>query len=65
MRGRETPRKKPWSVFDVRAIFSKNCVDDVAKLTGDRAETGTVVLAFGTLALVESAEIRIEADSDI
>ena len=52
-------------MFDVRAVFRKDRMDDVAEFAGDRAKTGTVMFAFGMLALVEGAEIGIEADSDI
>ena len=53
------------SMFDVRAVFSKYSVDNVAELTRNCAETGIVVLAFGTFALVESAEIRIKANGNV
>ena len=52
-------------MFDVRTVFGKDRVNDIAELTGNRADTGAVVFAFGTLALVESAEIGVEADSDV
>ena len=52
-------------MFDVRTVFSKDRVNDVAELTGNRAEIGAVVFAFGALALVESAEIRVKANGDV
>ena len=52
-------------MFDVRAVFGKDGVNDIAELTGNRADTGAVVFAFGTLALVESAEIRVKANGDV
>ena len=52
-------------MFDVRAVFGKDGVNDIAELTGNRAETGAVVFAFGTLALVESAEIGVEVNGNV
>ena len=52
-------------MFDVRTVFGKDRVNDIAELTGNRADTGAVVFAFGTLALVESAEIRVKANGDV
>ena len=37
-------------MFDVRTVFGKDRVNDIAELTGNRAEAGTMVFAFGTLA---------------
>ena len=52
-------------MFDVRTVFGKDRVNDIAELTGNRAEAGTMVFAFGTLALVESAEIGVEVNGDV
>ena len=52
-------------MFDVRTVFGKDRVNDIAELTGNRADTGAVVCAFGTLALVESAEIGVEVNGDV
>ncbi len=52
-------------MFDVRPIYGKDRVNDIAELTGNRADTGAVVFAFGTLALVESAEIGVKANGDV
>ena len=52
-------------MFDVRPIFGKDRVNDIAELTGNRAETSAVVFTFGTLALVESAEIGVKANGNI
>ena len=52
-------------MFDVRPIFSKDRVNDIAELTGNRAETSAMVFTFGTLALVESAEIGVEVNGDV
>ena len=52
-------------MFDVRTVFGKDRVNDIAELTGNRADTGAVVFAFGTLALVESAEIGVEVNGNV
>ena len=52
-------------VFDVRTVFSKDRVNDVAELTGNRAKTGAVVFALGTFALVESVEIGVEVNGNV
>ena len=52
-------------MFDVRTIFGKDRVNDIAELPRNRAETSAVMFAFGTLALVESTEIRIEANGNV
>ena len=52
-------------MFDVRTVFGKDRVDDIAELTGNRAETSAVVFTFSTLALVESAEIGVEVNGDV
>ena len=51
--------------FDVRTVFGKDRVNDIAELTGNRAKTGAVVFTFGTFALVESVEIGVEVNGNV
>lgn len=53
------------SMFDVRSVFGKNRVDDIAEFSGNGTDTGAVMFALGAFPLVESAEIGIEANGDI
>ena len=52
-------------MFDVRSVFGKNRVDDIAEFSGNGTDTGAVMFALGAFPLVESAEIGIEANGDI
>ena len=52
-------------MLNVWAVFRKDFENNVAKFSRNSAKAGTVVFPFGPLALVKSAKIGIEANSDI